>query len=92
MPIRTIEIMCLPCSKCEQLKSKIKIAIKAMELQKAIRITYEFKHTPHLKELIKYSLNASQTPAVIINGNVELAGRIEPTVLKAKLEQIFRGI
>ena len=67
---------------------QIKNTIKTMEFQKKIKITYEMKHTSTLKDISKYSLNASQAPALIINGNLELAGRIEPPVIRAKLESI----
>ena len=88
MAIKSIEIICRPCPKCEQLQIKIHEAIKGIELQYKIKIIYEFKHNPHLADLSKYALNPSQTPAVIINGNVEVAGRIEPGILKMKLHSI----
>jgi len=91
MAIRTIEVICNPCIRCEKVIKNIQKLIKAMELQKGIKIPYEFKHTPHIRDISKYSLNASQTPAIIINGNAELAGHFEPTNIKTKLEQIFRG-
>jgi len=90
MPIKSIEIICRPCFKCDQLKNKIPELIKAIEIQNKTKISYEFKHTPDLREISRYSLNPSQTPAIIINGNVELAGQIEPAVLKKKLESMHR--
>ena len=90
MSIKSIEIICLPCFKCEQLKNKIPELIKAIEIQNKTKISYEFKHTPDLRGISRYSLNPSQTPAIIINGNVELAGQIEPAVLKKKLESMHR--
>jgi hypothetical protein len=41
-----------------------------------------------LRDIATYSLNPSQTPALIINGNVEMAGRIERLTLKSKLEAL----
>ena len=90
MPIKSIEIICRPCFKCDQLKTKIPELIKAMEVQNKTKIFYEFKHTPDIRAISKYSLNPSQTPAVIINGNAELAGKIEIGVIKKKLESIHR--
>lgn len=90
MPIKSIEIICRPCHKCEQLKNKIPELIKAIEIQNKTKIFYEFKHTPDLREISRYSLNPSQTPPVIINGNVELAGTIDTSVVKMKLESLNR--
>jgi len=91
MAIKTIEVICIPCQKCERLLKQIENTIKSMELQKKIKIDYQIKHTCQIKEINKYSLNPSQVPALIINGNLELAGHIEPLVLRAKLESIHSG-
>jgi hypothetical protein len=65
-------------------------AVKAIELQNKIKIVYDFKHTIHLRDVNRYSVNASQAPVVIINGKVELTGQPLPAVLKNKLEAINR--
>jgi len=91
MAIRTIEIICIPCPKCDRVKQMIAAAIKQIELQNRIKLTYELKHTPNLSNLANYSVNASQTPAVVINGRLELAGMIEQPALIKKLETIHRG-
>jgi hypothetical protein len=88
MPIKSIEIICIPCDKCEKLKANITEIIHRIELQNKVKIPYEFKHTPHLRDITNYSLNPSQTPALIINGNVEMAGTIERLALKSKLESL----
>ena len=90
MAIRTIEIICLPCPKCEKLNTNILQAIKAIELTFKIKIPYELKHTPHLRDISKYSVSPSQTPAVIINGKLEFAGNVEPALIQKKLESIHR--
>jgi hypothetical protein len=90
MSIKTIEIICLPCDKCERTKRLILETIKSIELQSKMKLIYEFKHTPSLLGLHQYSINASQTPAVIINGNVELSGRFDAMALKNRLLSIFR--
>lgn len=90
MAIRSIEIICIPCHKCETLKNRITELIKNMELKNKSKIYYEFRHTPHLRDISRYSVNPSQTPALIINGNLELAGNIEPPQLKMKLESLNR--
>ncbi|MFH1201415.1 MAG: thioredoxin family protein [Candidatus Omnitrophota bacterium] len=85
MPIKTVEIMCMPCPKCEDLKMRIVEIINSIERENKIKIVYELKHTPTLKDIGKYSLNPSQVPVLIVNGNVESAGKIEPNLLKNKL-------
>ena len=90
MAIKSIEIICTPCPKCGQLKNRIIEIIKTMELQNKIKINYEFKHTINLAEISKFSLNASQLPAVIINGNLEFSGQAEAMALRAKLESIHK--
>jgi len=88
--IQSIEIICTPCPKCDQLKKKIIEIMKNMELQNKIKINYEFKHTTNLSEISKYSLNPSQLPAVIVNGNLEFSGQAEAMALRAKLESIHK--
>jgi len=91
MPIKTIEIICIPCAKCDMVETKIREAIKQLELTYKIKIVYEFKHTITLREIGKYNLSPSQVPAVLINGALEFAGRIEtPTIIK-RLESIHRN-
>jgi hypothetical protein len=90
MSIQTIEIICIPCDKCEKLKANITEIIHRLELQNKTKIYYEFKHTPHLRDIANYSLNPSQTPALLINGSVEMAGTIDRIALKSKLEAIHK--
>ena len=88
MPIKTIEIICTICPKCEQLKAKIKEAIVAIEIQNRVKITYALKLTTDLRGISNYSLNPSQLPAVIINGNLEFCGQIDASALRTKLVSI----
>jgi len=88
MSIKSIEIMCIPCPKCELVKKFITESIKAIEVKNNIRIIYEFKHTPNLIQASQYSVNASQTPIVIINGTVAFAGQVTPDIVKKKLESM----
>jgi glutaredoxin len=85
MSINSIEVICPPCPKCERLKGLIKQVIGQMETQFKTKIIYNFKHTVDLREVSQLSVNASKTPIVVINGQVELAGGIEMGVLKSKL-------
>ena len=91
MPINSIEVICIPCPKCERVKRMITEIIQAIETQNKTKIFYDFRHTPNLQEISKYSLNPSQTPAIIINGHAELAGQVEQLVLKNKLEALHKG-
>ncbi|MGE5280108.1 MAG: thioredoxin family protein [Deltaproteobacteria bacterium] len=90
MSIRTVEIVCLPCQKCEAVRRAIMEAVKNLEIQNKIQIVYDFKHSTNLKDLAKYSVNAAQTPVVIINGQVEFAGLIETGMVRKKLEGIHK--
>jgi len=85
MPIRSIEVICIPCDKCERAKRTIMDVIKGIEIQKKTKIVYDFRHNPSLQGLDKYSINASQAPAILINGTLEFAGRVDAGALRAKL-------
>jgi hypothetical protein len=90
MAIRTIEVMCIPCPKCNGIEPQIRQIIKNMEINYKIKIPFEYKSTPNLKEMGKYGLNAAQAPAIIINGKAEIAGRLDQNILKQRLELIHR--
>ena len=92
MPINSIEIMCIPCPKCERVKTLISDAIKQIELQNKIKIVYSFQQTPNFLKASQYSVNPSQAPIVIINGNVELSGQVTLDVVKKRLEAINKYI
>jgi len=91
MPIKTIEIMCVPCNKCDMLKKKILQAIQKVEMKYKIKITYEFKQITNLQDISKYGLNPSQAPVVIINGKPEFAGNIEVTTIPARIEALHKS-
>lgn len=91
MAIRTIEIICIPCPKCDMVETKIREAIKNIEQDYKIKIAYEFKHTINLRDISKYNISPSQIPAVVINGALEFAGRIETPIIKRRLDAIHRN-
>ncbi len=91
MPISSVEIICPPCPKCDQLGKKIADIVKGIETANKTKITYEFKHTANIQGLSRYGLNPSQTPAILINGKVEVGGRVDLAVLKRRLEAINKG-
>ena len=56
-----------------------------------LKIVYDFKQTTHLREVAKYSVNASQAPIVLVNGKVEFTGQPMPAVMKNKIEGLHRS-
>jgi hypothetical protein len=91
MSINTIEIICIPCSKCERVKNNLMQAIKNIEVKYKTKIIYELKQTPNLQNITRYNLNPSQAPAVLVNGNPEFAGNIETINIQNKLDMIHRS-
>jgi len=90
MPIKSVEIMCIPCPKCERVKKFIVDGIKSIEFQNKTKVVYDFKHTPNLLQASQYSVNASQAPIVIINGNVEFSGQVTQEAVRKRLEAMHR--
>lgn len=90
MPIRTIEVVCIPCQKCKMLEQMLKQMVENIGRLYKITIPFEFKHTKTLENLMKLNVNASQTPAILINGSVEFAGKFEMEALRKKLEAIHK--
>jgi hypothetical protein len=91
MSINSIEVMCVPCAKCEMMKRFIKEAIRTIEFQNKIKIVYTLTHTPNLTKSSQYSVNASQAPIVLVNGNVEFSGQLTQDVVKKRLEALQRS-
>ena len=59
MPIQSVEVICIPCPKCEGLEQKIRSMIDNVGIINKIKISYEFKHTKKLDTISQYAL----TPA-----------------------------
>jgi len=89
MSIRTIEVICVPCQKCEKVMRAITEAVKHIEIENKVKIVYDFKHTTSFIGLDRYSVNAAQAPIVVINGVVECTGQVEAPVLRKKLTFLF---
>lgn len=85
MAIRSVEIICLPCSKCSQLKTVIANIIKTIEMQSKTKILFDMRITPNLQNITNYGLSPAQTPVLLINGIVECAGSVDQGVVKSKL-------
>lgn len=90
MTIKSVEVICKSCAKCRDLEPAIREMIKSMALQNKIVITFDFKHNQDLRALEKFSLGPAQTPALLINGQVEFAGRVDRINLKRRLEIIHK--
>ncbi len=85
MPIRSVEIICLPCNKCSQLKTVVTNIIKSLEERSKNKIVYDLRVTASLTNIANYGLSPAQTPVLLINGVVECAGNAEQGIVKAKL-------
>ena len=87
----TFEIICRKCPKCEFIELKLREAVRQLEYQYQREIHYELKLNEDLREIKKYSLNASQRPVVLVNGNVEFAGNIQTRFIRVKLDAMLKG-
>lgn len=91
MPIKTVEVICLPCPKCEGLEKKVCEMVNVIGMRNHINIPFEFTHTKSLRDITRYSLNPAQTPVILINGNVEFAGRVDVNLLRGRLETVQKN-
>jgi len=90
MPIKSMELICAPCPKCMEVEQKLRDIVKSLEAIYRIKIPFEFIHTKNLLNISKYSLNASQTPVLLINGNVEFAGKLDWILIRKRLEAFHK--
>jgi len=87
--IKTVEIICKPCRKCELLEQRMRNIIQCMETQKRIKIKYQFNRNENILDAAKYGYAINQLPLVLINGNIEFVGFVkEESLLRIKLEAI----
>jgi len=62
-----------------------------MEMQRGIKIKYEFKHNKNIRDVTKYNFNMTQMPILLINDNVEFAGHVkEEHLIRIKLEEVMK--
>lgn len=81
-----IDILCLPCIKCRNLKNNIERALRISEAEATIR------HIVDFSEFTKHSVNVSQAPILVIEGRVEFAGRVPPIdLLSKRISEIKSG-
>jgi hypothetical protein len=91
--IKTIKIICKPCSFCKELDSRLKNAISKIEQEYKVKISYKHIHSKIITGIEKLSVSAASMPIVLINGKTELAaGRSIPSekILKNKLLEIIK--
>ena len=93
--LKTIEIICIPCHKCEVIREKIEIILRCIESAQGIRTHCELISYPGRKEAMKalirsgYAIN--QIPIVLINGEVAFTGsRITEQRIRLILEGIMK--
>jgi len=70
---------------------KIREMIKSVEMINKVKIPFEFKATITLTNIFQYSLSPAQTPAIIINGKVEFAGKPDLVLIRRRLEAIHKS-
>ena len=73
--MKKIQILGTGCAKCQ------KLAAVADEAAKALGLPYEFQKVTELKEIMSFKVMS--TPALVVDGQVKLTGRI-PTVEEAR--------
>lgn len=89
--IRTIEIICKPCYKCDLVIQRINYILECIQNQKGVKFKYEFKHNKNIHDAEKYGYNITQLPIVKINGDIEFVGHVkEEHLIRMKLEEIIR--
>lgn len=94
--IRTIEIVCLPCHKCEILIERIETIIRCLEFKYGTRIKCAFAHIDSKKEIVaalaRYGYAINQLPITLINGEIAFIGHVKgENVIRWKLEEILRA-
>ena len=80
-----IDILIKPGEKCEQHKSVLGLAARAVNARVEINQTSDFAAFSNC------AIHSSQTPAIIINGNVEFTGKtLDLEAVKKRLAEIVR--
>ena len=74
-PMKKIQILGTGCAKCQ------KLAAVADEAAKALGTPYELQKVTDLKEIMSFKVLS--TPALVVDGQVKLSGRV-PTIEEAK--------
>ena len=93
--VKKVEIICIPCHKCDILKERIEIVIHCLEFKYSTKMKYEFIHRKERKEVIAalahYGYTINQLPITLINGEIAFIGHVKgENVIRWKLEEILR--
>jgi hypothetical protein len=93
--IKKVEIICIPCHKCEILKERIETITQCLEFKYNMRIKYELIHCENKKEVIaalaRYGYSINQLPITLINGEIAFIGHVKgENVIRWKLEEIMK--
>jgi hypothetical protein len=93
--IKKIEIICLPCHKCEILAKKVGNILEVLRRKYKIPIKCEIKHINNKAEVTqgmsRYGFNTGQLPIVLINDALAFAGQIESdNVIRMKFEDVMK--
>ena len=94
--IKKVEIICMPCHKCDKLIKVIENILQVLRRKYNIPIKCEIKHYQSKVEVIqgmnKFNFNAGQLPITLINGTLAFAGQVEgENVVRMKFEEIMRS-
>ncbi len=86
-----IKIICRPCHKCKTAEALLRKAIK--QLQTIYKVVYHFEIVKigNLREAVKYSTNIANTPFIVINNTLVLAGKLKGvSVVRAVLLDMIK--
>ena len=83
MPLLTIEILSKPDERVENIERTLRMAARSNNIDLSITHTHDFRRYSH------HAINPSVTPIVIIEGNVEFAGKgADMDIIKRRLAEI----
>jgi hypothetical protein len=89
--IKSVEIICKPCDKCEALEQKIRNAIKVIEIKNRIKIKYDLKRNKDMFAAEKYGYGTKDLPLTLINDHVVFDGHVKgEDFIRFSLEAINR--
>ncbi len=91
--LEKIEIVCIPCHKCEVVKEKIETILRCIEgvRKKSIRceLIYYADRKKGMEEVIRSGYAINQLPVIRINGEVAFTGS---TISEQGIRLILEGI
>lgn len=91
--LKKIEIVCIPCHKCDVVKEKIQNILKSIENRLNVRIHCELiSYTDRkeaMKEVIRSGYTITQLPVTRINGEVAFIGN---TISEEAIRIILEGV